>query len=115
MTSVLHANNPIKSGVYCVNTENHSILTMSNLENCISQVIIDKPTLTVLWMDGTKTVVKCRNEKFDAEKGLAMAITKKVLGNTGRYYKVFRKFLPWNHEKLYADGKLFMKLDELEY
>jgi hypothetical protein len=32
--------------------------------------------------------------KFDPEKGLAMAITKKALGNKGSYYDELRKWLP---------------------
>ena len=31
---------------------------------------------------------------FDPEKGLAMAIAKKVLGNKGNYYDVFREWIP---------------------
>ena len=114
MKFVFSIDRPLKPGVYSINTENHRILSLSNPENCIKQVIINEPALIVLWTDGTKTVVKCQNEEFDPEKGLAMAIAKKALGNTGRYYEVFRKFLPWHHSELYADGQLVMKLDEIE-
>lgn len=114
MKFVFSIDRPLKPGVYSINTENHRILSLSNPENCIKQVIINEPALIVLWTDGTKTVVKCQNEEFDPEKGLAMAIAKKALGNTGRYYEVFRKFLPWHHSELYADGKLVMKLDEIQ-
>lgn len=48
----------------------------------------------MFWRDGTKTVVKCVDEPFDPEKGLAMAYAKKCLGNTGNYYNVFKKWLP---------------------
>lgn len=73
----------------------------------IKKVIFNNPATIVLWDDGTKTVVKCdepcitcqdprdnQNPKFDPEKGLAMAIAKKVLGNKGNYYNEFKKWLP---------------------
>lgn len=55
---------------------------------------INDPATIVFWEDGTKTVVKCKNEKFDPEKGLAMAFSKKMLGNKGNYYNIFKKWLP---------------------
>lgn len=60
----------------------------------IKRVIYSDPATIVLWKDGTKTVVKCKNEKFDPEKGLAMAFSKKMLGNKGNYYNTFKKWLP---------------------
>ena len=60
----------------------------------IKNVIFNPPATIVFWEDGTKTVVKCKNEKFDPEKGLAMAFSKKMLGNKGNYYEVFKKWLP---------------------
>lgn len=61
---------------------------------CIKKVIFNDPATIVLWTDGAKTVVKCDGEKYDPEKGLAMAICKKALGNKGNYYEVFKKWLP---------------------
>lgn len=62
----------------------------------VENVIFNDPATIVFWNDGTKTVVKAQNgEAFDPEKGLAMAICKKMIGkNTGRYYKIFKKWLP---------------------
>lgn len=61
----------------------------------IKNVIFNNPATIVLWADGTKTVVKVQNnESFDPEKGLAMAISKKALGNKGNYYNTFTKWLP---------------------
>lgn len=38
---------------------------------------------------------KCQEgDKFDPEKGLAMAITKKFFGNQGNYCNEFQKWLP---------------------
>ena len=60
----------------------------------IKKVIFNDPATIVLWKDGTKTVVKAQDkEEFDKEKGLAMAISKKSLGNEGQYYDTFKKWL----------------------
>lgn len=61
----------------------------------IKDVIFNEPATIVLWADGSKTVVKCdEDDIFDPEKGLAMAISKKALGNQGNYYNTFKKYLP---------------------
>ena len=65
----------------------------------IKNVIFNDPATIVFWNDGTKTVVKAENEEFDPEKGLAMAISKKVLGNKGNYYETFKKWLPEKESK----------------
>lgn len=65
-----------------------------DIRYCIKDVIFNDPATIVFWTDGTKTVVKCENEDYDPEKGLAMCICKRVLGNKGNYYNVFRKWLP---------------------
>ena len=59
----------------------------------INSVIFNDPATIVIWNDGSKTVVKASNEPFDPEKGLAMAIAKKALGNKGNYYEVFKKYI----------------------
>lgn len=69
----------------------------------IKQVIFNNPATVVFWMDGTKTVVKVENEDFDPEKGLAMAIAKKVYGNTGSYYNQFKKHIQPYHKQLLSD------------
>ena len=60
----------------------------------IKNVIFDDPATIVFWEDGTKTVVKAQDEEFDPEKGLAMAISKKALGNQGNYCNEFKKWVP---------------------
>ena len=58
----------------------------------IKDVIFNDPATIVFWNDGSKTVVKCQNgETFDPEKGLAMAIAKKIYGGKHDYYEVFAK------------------------
>lgn len=66
----------------------------------IKNVIFNDPATIVFWNDGTKTVVKAENEEFDPEKGLAMAISKKFLGNQGNYYETFKKWLPEKESEL---------------
>lgn len=61
----------------------------------IKQVIFHDPATIVYWTDGTRTVVKCQDgDVYDPEKGLAMAISKKALGNKGNYCEVFKRWLP---------------------
>lgn len=68
----------------------------------IREVIFDEPATIVFWADGTKTVVKAVYDEFDPEKGLAMAIAKKALGNKGNYYNVIAK---WMDEYLEKEDK----------
>ena len=69
----------------------------------IKKVIFNDPATIVYWFDGSRTVVKARDgEPFDPEKGLAMAICKKLLGTNdsgGNYYDIFKKWLPEEESK----------------
>jgi hypothetical protein len=59
----------------------------------IENVIFSPPVTVVLWSDKTKTIVRCDDnyDSFDPEKGLAMAIAKKLMGdNKGKYYNLFK-------------------------
>jgi len=66
----------------------------------IKKVIYNYPATIVFWNDDTKTVVKAQGDDvYDPEKGLAMAICKKTMGNNTRdYYKIFLKHLPKEEE-----------------
>lgn len=60
----------------------------------IKNVIFNAPATIVFWEDGTKTVVQSRDDDiYDPEKGLAMAISKKALGNKRDYYHTFKHWL----------------------
>lgn len=60
----------------------------------IEKVIFNDPATIIFWKDGTKTVVKCgENDEFNPEVGMAMAISKKALGNKGNYCNEFKKWL----------------------
>lgn len=45
----------------------------------IEKVIFQKLHTIVVWEDGERTIVKCSEEDFDKEKGLAMAIAKRFM------------------------------------
>ena len=76
----------------------------------IKNVVFNNPATVVFWDDGTKTVVKCENEEYDPEKGLAMAIAKKALGNQGNYYNQIRKWLPEKEDKaVYTESKEYIE------
>ena len=67
----------------------------------IKNVIFNDPATIVFWSDGAKTVVKAQDgEPYDEEKGLAMAISKKALGNKGNYCNEFKKWLPEEDESM---------------
>lgn len=77
-----------KYGACSMNTHNEVGLSIEN-------VIFNDPATIVFWSDGTKTVVKAQSgDTFDPEKGLAMAISKRVYGNSGNYYNALKKWLP---------------------
>ena len=86
----------LRNGIGLDKTANFimKIFAEDRREVWIKKVIFHDPVTVVLWTDGTKTVVKAAHEPYDPEKGLAMAIAKKAMGNTGAYYNEFRKWLP---------------------
>ena len=56
----------------------------------IEKVIFHDPATIVIWKDKTKTVVKCHDEAFDQEKGLAMCIAKKMFGD--KFHQTVREW-----------------------
>lgn len=65
----------------------------------IRNVIFNEPLTIVVWADGTKTFVKVVYDDFDPEKGLAMAIAKKALGNKYNYFNIIKKWVDKYLEK----------------
>ena len=61
----------------------------------IKKVIFSGPCTIVIWQDDSKTIVKCKKgEQFDPEKGIAMAIMKKLfMGSSTRMSKFIKKCL----------------------
>ena len=78
---------------------NKACMIKNNNKLRIENVIFNGPATIVFWSDKTKTVIKCSSEeeRFDEEKGLAMAILKKiweVSGMEGSYYRqIFKKWI----------------------
>lgn len=88
---------PRNSGRYPWNSDVFPAIDVdiSKPECAIVKVIFNNEATIVFWSDNTKTVVKCGDaDIFDKEKGLAMAICKKAMGNKGNYYEEFKKWIP---------------------
>lgn len=65
-----------------------------DIRNKIEDVIFNGPATIVKWTDGTKTIVKCNEGEINNPyMGLAMCISKKVLGNKGNFNDVFKKWI----------------------
>ena len=71
----------------------HGDLSISPMPT-IKDVIFNPPATIVFWSDNTKTVVKADGDIYDPEKGIAMAISRKMIGDNKReYYNIFRHYL----------------------
>ena len=80
-------------GIECKTTAKDQYRNREKLPE-ISEVIFNKPATIVKWADGTKTVVKVQGkERYNKEKGLAMAIAKKAMGNSNYYYTIMERYL----------------------
>lgn len=71
--------------------EDHEEPTM--ITDQIKKVIYNDPATIIYWKDGSKTVVKVHNEPFDCEKGLLMAMFKKMYGNTGNFNDILKDII----------------------
>ena len=93
--------NPIQQSIDKLDNAKKKVIIHSYMQQCfgIKKVIFNIPATIVLWEDGSKTVVKCGDyDVFDPEKGLAMAIAKKALGNKYHYYDIFEEWIPEESE-----------------
>ena len=102
----------IKNDISAFKTALNSVYGISNIKPEIKKVIFNDPATVIFWNDGTKTVVKADGEPFDPEKGMAMAISKKMLGNEGCYYETFKKWLPKEKFDEYMNLPIFPEEDE---
>lgn len=97
-------------------TKKNDIVRLGMCNVSIRKVMFSNPATIVLWSDGTKTVVKCGpDDIFDKEKGLAMAIVKKMAGNDSRFHKVFKKWCKPDetNEDAGAYAKVLKELDQV--
>ena len=91
-----HLYHKVKANVEMIKRKRqHKVESTPLVPNVIKNVIFQEPATIVYWVDGSKTVVICQEgDIYDEEKGLAMAIAKKALGNNyaagGRFKKAFK-------------------------
>ena len=91
-----HLYHKVKANVEMIKRKRKHKVESTPLVSCgIKNVIFEEPATIVYWVDGSKTVVICQEgDIYDEEKGLAMAIAKKALGNNyaagGRFKKAFK-------------------------
>lgn len=78
----------------------------SHLNGCclipeIRKVIYNPPATIIFWEDETKTVVKCcETDIYDPEKGFAMAVIKKLCGNTSApFHRLFKTWCLESEDK----------------
>jgi hypothetical protein len=82
----------------------------------INHVKFNGPATIIFWEDGSKTVVKVAYEEFDPEKGIAMAIAKRAMGNKGNYNNEISKWASTYEEESGDDiWKPFAPEETFEY
>lgn len=80
----------LKSDLVSPDSELMSKVNKTTIFSEIKDIIINDPATIILWKDEIKTIVKCQpGDIFDPEKGIAMAILKKIYGNGGFYKDIF--------------------------
>lgn len=77
----------------------------------IKDVLFNPPATIVFWSDNTKTVVKADGDTYDPEKGIAMAISRKMIGDNKReYYNIFRHYLKkWEKQNPHTIDDYFVE------
>lgn len=96
-------NSVMKNREEYIKERNHLLMSIKNID-------FQPPLTVVIWEDGTKTFVKCtEGEVFDPEKGAAMAIAKKALGDNYNYIEKISyyvdKWLKKDCSKKYTENK----------
>lgn len=85
----------------CMNRKNP--LTILNTEKtlpAIKNVVFNDPLTIIIWEDGTKTYVKTSGgDTYDPEKGMALAIAKKAMGNKYKYFETIREWIEKDAKK----------------
>ena len=72
----------------------YHLAPLKGFASAIKKVIFNDPATIVLWNDGTKTVVKCQEgDEYSKEKGLALCIAKKHLGNKSNFNNEFKRWI----------------------
>ena len=80
-----------------INSKTASITTQEPVDHFAIRSVLSnhkKNAFSVVWEDGTTTVVHCQSgDEWDDEKALAMCFTKKALGNKGNFNDKFNDAL----------------------
>ena len=95
-------------------TDSTGCSTLIRVHNAaITKVVYNDPAVVVFWNDGTKTVARCHNENYDREKGLYVAVLKKIMGNEG--FRTFSKDWTVDEEqmKMFPDKQQFVTLKDV--
>ena len=83
---------------YSLTTQLYKQVPKMDISSIITRVVFNNPATIVFWNDGTKTVVKkSEDDIWDPEKGLCMAIIKKINGKTNFIRKVVEENLEPEH------------------
>lgn len=74
--------------------ENDKRVEIDKFSCKIKNVIFNEPYTIILWKNGEKTIVKCQEgDKYDAEKGFAIAIIKHIFGDTNYFNNIFKDWI----------------------
>ena len=74
--------------------ENNKRVEIDRFSCKIKNVIFNEPYTIILWKNGEKTIVKCQEgDKYDAEKGFAIAIIKHMFGDTNYFNNIFKDWI----------------------
>ena len=65
----------------------------------IVKVVFNKPATIVWFADGDKVIVKAYDEDFDKEKGVAMAVMRKLYGTRAYFNKVMENAIDQNKDE----------------
>lgn len=91
----------IEDSAYVLDERGLELVCSGSAYRDIKDVIFNDPATIVMWLDGSKTVVKCQpGDTYSEELGLAMCIAKKYYGNTGEYNEVFKRFIPKESDEI---------------
>ncbi len=88
--------NPLSTdGLFWFNESDLAVISSSEKLHCglsVQKVIFNNPKTIIIWSDGSKTIVSCREgDTFDKYAGFCAAVTKKVLGSTSHAKKILNK------------------------
>lgn len=77
----------------------------------IDKVLFNPPATIVFWLDGTKTVVKCKEgEEFSEWAGIALCLAKKLYGPN--FHKIFKAHCSDPEKSVMAHGGVSHSVEE---